>query len=753
MADVRAGASGSRVVPPRVKPEPDGDDGARARGSAVVSGPRSVVLNHGNTFIVSTGEGLITPRTSRLGLYADDTRFVSQYDLRVNGRPLHAIGSSRVSYRRARWLYTVDRDPAETGPVDRTIEVTLDRVLGERRMHEDIGIHVYGGGDAVSLLLTLELQSDFADLFEVRSERWQQRTAMTTTWTPRDGLETRYVRDDFVRRCLVRVATDTCHSTYANGQLQMPVQVGSQQGWRLCLQYDLLTREQEAPAIAQCPVQSLAIDRGEHLRRSWHETVSRVRRADPRLLACFDQAVDDFAALRLLDNDFSANVWTPAAGIPWFVAPFGRDSILASLQALPVHSLFAIGTLQRLGALQATADDPSRDAEPGKIPHELRVGEWTHFGRAPHSPYFGTADATPLYLMLLGSAYRWLGDAGMLRRFRDIALGCLEWIDKCGDLDGDGFQEYRPRAPGGYRNQCWRDAEDGVLDESGEYPPHPIGTCEMQAYVYAAQRCMAGLFEAWGDHDIATHLPKAAEALRRRFVDAWWLEDEGTVAFAMDGNKRLLRTHTANAGQCLWLGMLDGDRARCVAAKLMQPELFSGWGLRTLSTAHPRYDPHSYQRGAVWPHDTMLVAAGFRRYGLRDECWQLINALLSAAVGFERAQIPELFSGLARGDDDTPLPYEHANVPQAWAAGTAFHALRILLGLEPDVPAGRIYLDPELPPWCPAIELDNVRVGDSRLRIRAWRRNDGSCGADVATAGSQFDIVRGPAPWMDVPVA
>lgn len=751
MADVRAGASGFRVVPPRVQPEPGGDGIAPVRGTAVVSGPRCIVLNHGSTFIVSTAEGLITPRTSRLGLFADDTRFLSQYDLRVNGRPLHAIGSSRLSYRHARWLYTVDRDPAESGPVDHTIAVTLDRVLGERRMHEDIGIHVYGG-DAACLLLTLVVQSDFADLFEVRSERWQQRTAMTTTWTPRGGLETQYVRDDFVRRCRVRVASDVCHATYANGQLQLPVRVASPQEWRLCLQYDLGTREGERPAIAKCPVQSPVIDRGEELRRSWHETVSRVRRADPRLLAAFDQAVDDFAALRLLDHDFSANVWIPAAGIPWFVAPFGRDSIIASLQALPAHPLFAVGTLQVLAALQATEDDPTRDAEPGKIPHELRVGEWTHFGTAPHSPYYGTADATPLYLMLLGSAYRWLGDAKMLHRFRDTALRCLEWVDRCGDLDGDGFQEFRPRAPGGYRNQCWRDAEDGVLDEEGNYPPHPIGTCEMQAYVYAAKRGMAGLFEAWGDHELAKRLPEEADALRRRFVDTWWLEDEGALAFAMDGNKRLLSTETANAGQCLWLGMLDVERARRVAAKLMQPELFSGWGMRTLSTAHPRYDPHSYQRGAVWPHDTMLTAAGFRRYGLRDECWRLIDAALSAAVGFERAQIPELFAGLARGYDDTPMPYEHANTPQAWAAGIAFHALRILLGLEPDVPARRVYLDPDLPPWCPEIELENVRVGNSRLRIRASRRADGSCDVDVKTFGSRLEIVRGPAPSMDVPV-
>ncbi|MBV8528830.1 MAG: amylo-alpha-1,6-glucosidase, partial [Candidatus Dormibacteraeota bacterium] len=730
MADVSPGMSGSRGVSPRGTREPRGGEPAPVRGGALVSGPRSVVLNDGATFVVSADDGSISPQTSRLGLYSDDTRFLSQHDLRINGRRLHAVGSSRLSYRHARWLYTVDHDPAEARPVDRTIAVTLDRTLGERRMHEDIGIQEYGG-DEVTLLLTLQIESDFADLFEVRSERWQQRTSLATTWTRRDGLETRYVRDDFLRRCVLRVASGQRHATYANGRLQVPVHVTPHEGWRLCLQYDLISRDGDRPAIARCPLQSPVIDHTERLRRSWQDSVSRVRRAEPRLQTVFDQAVDDFAALRLLDHDFSKNVPFPAAGIPWFVAPFGRDSIIASLQTLPVHPMFAVGTLQTLAKWQATADDAGRDAEPGKIPHELRVGEWAKFGTAPEWPYYGTADATPLYLMLLGSAYRWLGDAEMLRPFRDTACRCLDWIDRSGDLDGDGFQEYRPRAPGGYRNQCWRDAEDGVLDEQGNYPPHPIGTCDMQAYVYAAKRGMAGLFGDWGDHDVAARLPVEAEALRRRFIDAWWLEDEGTVAFAMDGNKRLLRTHTANPGHCLWLGMLDGERGRRAAARLMEPELFSGWGLRSLSAAHPRYDPHSYQRGGVWPHDTMLTAAGLRRYGLRDECWRLIDALLSAAVGFERAQIPELFAGLARGRDDAPMPYEHANTPQAWAAGTPFHAVRILLGLEPDAPAQRIYVDPQLPPWCPEIEMENVRVGNARVNVRAWRRRDGSSDVDV----------------------
>jgi glycogen debranching enzyme len=380
----------------------------------------------------------------------------------------------------------------------------------------------------------------------------------------------------------------------------------------------------------------------------------------------------------------------------------------------------------------------------------MRVGEWAHFHTVPHSPYYGTADATPLYLLLLGEAYRWLGDPELLHRFRGNALRALEWIDRYGDLDGDGLQEYAPRTPAGYRNQCWRDAEDGVLDEHGNNLLHPIGTCEMQGYVYAAKLAVADLFTAWDDRDLADRLRTQAAELRRRFIDAYWDEETGELAFALDGTKRPVMTPTSNSGHCLWTGILDPERAGAVADRLMHHDLFSGWGLRTLSAHHPAYDPHSYQRGSVWPHDTVLAAAGLRRYGRIAEAWALIDGILSAASAFERSQLPELFAGLGRVPPDVPVPYEHANVPQAWAAGSVFHALRVLLGLEPDVPAGYVYIDPALPPWCPQLQMDNVRIGATRLEISAWRLPDGSSDVHVEVEGGRLQVVRGRPPWLDV---
>jgi glycogen debranching enzyme len=724
------------------------------RGSVTVTGgPELITINHGSTFLVCGLDSSIhSEKGQHQGLYSDDTRFLSAHSLRLNSRPLEVVASSRLSFRHARWTLMPSELLSVGGSVsDVSVSVTLDRMVSSRRLHEDITVTGYGE-HPVQLMLMLHLASDFADVFEVRQQRWQRRASLTTTWTTdHRRLESFYSRRDFVRRCMVRTPGDVA-LTYANGELHFPVDLAPRQPWHVCLQYDLVTDRRARPRLTPCPLVAHVEDRAEGLRRRWHQTVARARPGDPRLMQAYEQAVEDFAALRLYDHDFSEDVWLPAAGVPWFVAVFGRDSLIASLQAMPLHPLFAIGTLQKLAAWQSEGDDPVRDAEPGKICHEMRVGEWAHFRTIPHSPYYGTADATALYLMLLADAHRWLGN-DQLERFRDTAIRCLDWIDRYGDRDGDGLQEYAPRAPGGYRNQCWRDAEDGVLDEDGGFPPHPIGTCEMQAYVVAAKASVAALFDAWGDGERAQRLRDEAEEMRRRFIDAYWLEEDGTLAFALDGDKRPLRTATSNPGHCLWLGMLDRSRGRRVARRLMQPDLYTGWGLRVLSSDHPAYDPHAYQRGSVWPHDTMLAAAGLRRYGMVDDFWRVVDGMLDAVSAFERTQMPELFAGLERRDPDVPVPYRRANVPQAWAAGTIFHAVRLLLGLQPDVPDGRLYVDPLLPPWCPTLEVSNLRLGGERYIIRAWRTSDGGTDVDVraAAGGGALTVVRGAPPWMDLP--
>lgn len=482
--------------------------------------------------------------------------------------------------------------------------------------------------------------------------------------------------------------------------------------------------------------------------RRWQVSVAQIEPEDIRLGFACERAIEDLAALRLQDVDATIDRWMPAAGLPWFMALFGRDSLIASMQAMVAQPGAAMGTLESLARWQSEVDDPERDAEPGKIPHELRVGEWAHFGIVPHRPYYGTADATPLYLLLLAEHYRWTGDASALLPFKRTAERCLEWIDLFGDRDGDGFQEYAPRSPGGYRNQGWRDAHDGVLDEAGAFPELPIGTSEMQAYVYGAKARIAPLFEAWGDTAKASQLRSQAAELRRKFIETFWIEPSGELAFVLDGKKKVVRTVVSNPGHCLWMGILDEDRGRAAGRRLLMPDMFTGWGVRTLSDLHPSYDPHSYQRGSVWPHDSVIAAAGLRRYGLNEEAWTILDGLLAAVLCFENIQMPELFAGLPRRPYAVPVPYRMANVPQAWAAGSVLQMVRILLGLEPDLPNGRVYLDPALPAWCSRLGLTRLRLGQSEVRISVRRRPDGTHIVDADAPG--LEVVRGTPPWMEI---
>jgi glycogen debranching enzyme len=739
---------------PATKPPGNQDGGVRQAPwrtliSAVHPNP-TVKINHGATFMVTDQSGGVPLEAGESGLYAADTRFVSRHELRLNGRRPQSVASVKLSYRHARWHLIADNVEGPSGDMrGARVAVTVDRLVGFHRLHEDLVLHTYGR-TPLTLLLEIALESDFADLFEVRFKQWQRRADLNTSWVGPNKLEAHYRHDDFVRRCVVRTLTDKAGISYANGSLRFPVELHPGEDWRVCLQYDLLTNDGALPELAsRCELEHEGADAPKLDAQTWQSSVTRIEPADIRLQFAYERAIEDLAALRLHEQGGSSEHWMPAAGLPWFMALFGRDSLIASMQAMIAEPSVANGTLERLAKWQADADDPVRDMEPGKIPHELRVGEWAHFGLVPHRPYYGTADATPLYLLLLAEHHRWLGDAKALAPFKKVAERCLEWIDKYGDRDGDGFQEYGPRSPSGYRNQAWRDAHDGVLDETGVSPELPIGTCEMQAYVYGAKLQMAPLFEAWDDGERAARLRAEAAELRSKFLETFWLDSAGEVALAIDGRKRAVATVTSNPGHCLWMGILDARRGRIAGERLLERDMFSGYGLRTLSEQHPSYDPHSYQRGSVWPHDTVIAAAGLRRYGLVEHAWRIMDGLLTAVMCFEDIQMPELFSGLPKEEFAVPVPYRMANVPQAWAAGAVLQMVRVLLGLEPDMPNGRLYIDPALPPWCPRLTVDALQVGPHRIQLRVERAKDGSCTVDLDPP-SGLEVIRGTPPWMEL---
>jgi glycogen debranching enzyme len=377
-----------------------------------------------------------------------------------------------------------------------------------------------------------------------------------------------------------------------------------------------------------------------------------------------------------------------------------------------------------LADLQATELDEHRDAEPGKIPHELRYGELAHFKQIPHTPYFGTADATILYIIALHEAWKWMGDDSLLSAYQQVVLKCMDWIDRYGDRDGDGFQEYQTRSQQGYENMGWKDAGEALVYPDGSLVKGPKALCELQGYAYDAKLRAGEAAEYLGQTERAAQLRKEAADLQQRFEEHFWCEDVGYYAYALDGDKKPVKTIASNAGHLLWSGIARPDRGERVMQRLLEPDMWSGWGIRTLSEQNPAYNPFSYQNGSVWPHDNGIIAMGFKRYGFTKEVAMIARDISEAASYFVFNRLPELYAGVKREPGTFPVQYLGANVPQAWAAGSVFHLLRAILGLDADAPHRTLYVDPVLPRWLPDITLRRLRVGKATVDIRFYREGE-----------------------------
>ncbi len=521
---------------------------------------------------------------------------------------------------------------------------------------------------------------------------------------------------------------------YANGRLSFEIELAPGAAWHGCLFYAISDGTVVDEPPRKCITPTGDGGASEKL-TTWRDAAMKIETPKDHIYRWYRQSMEDMAALRLPIEGTDHLEFVPAGGVPWFVALFGRDSLIVSLQNAMVYPEFAKGALEVLAQRQATKRDDYRDAEPGKIMHELRRGELAHFKLIPHTPYYGTADATILYLIVLHNAWRCTGDAEILERFMPAAEKCLTWIDQYGDRDGDGFQEYETRSPVGYANQGWKDSGEAIVYPDGTLVKGPKALVELQGYVYDAWLRMAQVFEALGKPARARSLRKKAAALFERFNEAFWDDDLGFYVLCLDGEKKPVRTVASNPGHCLWSGIVPPERAAKVVKRLMKPDMWSGWGIRTLSTRHPAYNPFSYQNGSVWPHDNTLIAAGFRRYGFAAEAGRVARDLSAAAAFFMLHQMPELYSGLQREPTNFPVQYLGANVPQAWAAGSVFGLLQALTGFQPDAPGGKLYLDPALPDWLPELILRDLRVGTNVFDLRFVR--DGPA--------TRFEVLKGDA--------
>ncbi len=700
-------------------------------------GPPQIAIHQAQTVLVSDPDGQVHWPSDK-GLYFFDTRLISAWAIYANGEPWDLLNGGAVTNDTARIFLTNRGFLTEDGIIPaHTLGFMLSRKLAGG-MHEDLDITNHGRKH-IRFNLEIAIRCDFADVFEVKAGRIVRRGRITTQWSDtQQKLRTTYSNQDFLRAVHVGVQHADQHAAYANGRLSFEVGIDPGKTWHCCLIYDLIDGTRHFHAPADCTHEAHA-EQHSAAHTDWQQTVLKIRTSNEEFYRCYRQAIEDMSALRLPIAGTDHMVFVPAAGLPWFMAPFGRDSLIVSLQNILIYPEFAQGALDVLGRWQAKERDDYRDAEPGKIMHELRYGELAHFKLIPHTPYYGTADATPLYLITLHAAWRATGDRALLERFISVAESCLSWIDDWGDRDGDGFQEYQTRSPVGYENMSWKDAGDSMTYADGTPVKGPKAVCELQGYVYDAWLRMAEVFDELGRPDRAATLRDKAATLFRRFNDAFWDEETGFYAFMLDGEKRKVLSVASNPGQLLWSGIVPPDRAARVVARLMAPDMNSGWGIRTLSALHPAFNPYSYQNGSVWPHDNSLIALGMKRYGFAHEVGQIARDISGAASHFLLNQLPELYSGVQRGETDFPVQYLGANVPQAWAAGSAFALLQAILGIRPDAPRDRIFVDPVLPRWLPDITLLDLRLGRRSFDVRFWRDDE----------VTHFEVLRGAAQCVE----
>jgi glycogen debranching enzyme len=694
-------------------------------------GPHQVSIHQGQTVLVTEPDGQIN-WPSEKGLYFLDTRVISSWTVYANGEPWNLLNGGAVTHYASRIHLTNRKIPTTDGVIpERTLGLVVARSISGG-MHEDLDI-TNNSMKRVRFQLEIALRCDFADIFEVKSGSIVRRGRITTKWSQaKQQLRTVYRNGDFIRAVTVTSGSRHSNAVYANGRLSFEVDLDPSEAWHCCLLYTLEDGKRTFPPLEDCADQHQKTHHAEAL-SDWLQSVLKIRCSNEEFYRLYRQALEDMAALRLPIVGTDHMVFLPAAGLPWFVAPFGRDSLTVSLQNVLIYPDFARGSLDILGSLQAREEDDYRDAEPGKILHEIRYGELAHFKLIPHTPYYGTADATPLYLITLHVAWRATGDRALLERHLETAEGCLSWIDDYGDRDGDGFQEYQTRSPVGYENMGWKDSGDSVVYPDGSLVKGPKALCELQGYVYDAWLRMSEVFDELGKPSRARELRTKAAALFKRFNETFWDEELGFYAFALDGNKKKVLTVASNAGHCLWSGIVPPERATKVVRRLMAPDMWSGWGIRTLSALHPAFNPYNYQTGSVWPHDNATIALGFKRYGFGAEAARIARDISGAASHFLFNQLPELYTALERDETSFPVQYLGANIPQAWAAGSVFTLMQAMLGFMPDAPRGKLHVDPLLPEWLPDLTVLDLRVGKQRFDIRFWR--DGG--------QTQFEVLQG----------
>jgi glycogen debranching enzyme len=664
----------------------------------------SVTLVEGQTFALSERTGDMMADFPQ-GLFLFDTRAVSQWELRVNGHRLVPLSVEMAGPFAATF---VGHGAPAPGRADADLLVFRHRHVGHGM--RDRLVVTNHGLERASVLVELFCEADFADLFEVKEGRVARR-----------GEHIREVRDDSLvfghrsESVTKRVeVTSTVPSAADPGSLVWRFELQPGASWDACIQVSVTLGGQQVTPRFSCggadeeslPARRLA---------DWRATLPTVVTDNVALSEAIRRSGEDLGALRIFDPDHP-ELPILAAGAPWFMTVFGRDSLLTAWMTLIADSSLAHGVLNTLARFQGTDVDPATEEEPGKILHEMRFGGAGGLALGGGDVYYGSIDATPLFVMLLSELRRWDPRDALVERLLPHADRALEWIERFGDRDGDGYVEYRRSTDRGLANQGWKDSWDAIRHADGVLADTPIALCEVQGYVYAAYVARAHLADESGDRPTAERYRARAGELKRRFNEDFWLEEHGRYALGLDGDKRPIAAQASNIGHCLWTGIVDADRASIVARDLMSPEMFSGFGIRTLGSSMPAFNPVSYHNGSVWPHDNALCAAGLSRYGFVEEAARVITAQLEVSR-IHGGRLPELFAGFGRDQLGVPAAYPTSCSPQAWASAAPLLWLRTMLRLDPSAPQNQVWYDPRLPPEIRRLAVTGIRVADRHLSV------------------------------------
>lgn len=730
----------------------------------------TVYVGHGGTVLATDRDGFLHDGIEH-GLFVDQTRLISRYRCMVDGEPPLPVVLSNVGQHSWLGYYLIaggeQRDQTAglttpEGAAQEAVELRISRVVGDG-LHEDLDLANYTQR-AVTLSLTLVVDADFADQEETKRPRQQQGT-LTRTWRS-DGDAHELVFDyraehrydvqgnrgvaTLHRAVTLRIDHAGSVPVQRDGRIEFAIELPPRGRWHACLRWSPCIDGTRLLPPREC--HGFVPERSNHgpeavfLREATAFDSPESDTLAPVVLDAVARARSDLLALRLSRYDRGPRAWTVAAGLPMYLALFGRDTLTVAWEAALLGPELMRGTLPALADLQGVESNDWRDEQPGRMLHEAHTGPLEQLNFSPKGRYYGAHTTSAFYPFVVAQLWHWTADRESVAPFVEPALKAIRWLDSC--KGPKGLHRYQTRSTQGVANQGWKDSHDAIVHADGSVVAAPIATCEEQGLVYAAKLNFAEVLWWFDRKDEARRMFDEARELKQRFNDAFWMADEGFFAMALDSQQRQVRSIASNALHCVATGIAEQDRVLPTMERLFASDMFSGWGIRTLSSEHPAYNPYAYHRGTVWPVEHGPFAVGAYRYGLHDRVEQICKAQFEAAALFEHRRLPELFGGHPR-DADHPFPalYPAANSPQAWSATTVFTLLQAMLGLQPFAPFRMLFVDPHLPAWLPEIRLRKLRVADTQVSLRFYRKSDGSSDYEVLEQRGRLHVIRQPSPW------